>query len=121
MYVGKSHDFGIFKEENIAELLPSKTPVYTDTGFEGIDKLRDDLNIRKPKKKSKSKKLNGGEKLGNRLISSERVKVEHAIGGVKRFKIVSAIFRGIKHSMNTTMEIACGLWNYHIKKSAESL
>ena len=105
----------MFKEENLIDAIPSKVPVYTDTGFEGIEELRDDIIIRKPKKKRKKKKLNGGEKLGNRLISRERVKVEHAIGGIKKFKIVSAIFRGITHSMNTTMEIACGLWNHHIR------
>jgi hypothetical protein len=95
--------------------------MYTDTGFEGIDKLREDLKIRKPKKKPRHRKLNGGEKLGNRLISRERVKVEHAIGGIKRFRIVSQIFRGINHSMDTVFEIACGLWNYIVKKRAKHL
>lgn len=101
--------------------LPPETPVYTDTGFEGIDNLREDVIIKKPKKKPRHRKLNGGERLGNRIISRKRVKVEHAIGGVKRFKIVSSIFRGINHSMNLTLEIACGLWNYHVMKLTESL
>ena len=121
VYVGKSHDFAMFKEENLINLLPSKTPIYTDTGFEGIDKLRDDINIRKPKKKPRKRKLNGGEKLGNRLISKERVKVEHAIGGIKRFKIASAIFRGITKSMDEVLEICCGLWNHHLRLKQESL
>ena len=120
VYVGKSHDFGMFKEEKMFDLLPAKTPIYTDTGFEGIDNLREDLNIRKPKKKPKNKNLNGGEKLGNRLISRERVKVEHAIGGIKRFKIASAIFRGITHSMNDVFEICCGLWNHHLRMAEET-
>ena len=119
VYVGKTHDFAMFKEEKLIDALPPKTPVYTDNGFEGLDKLREDIEIRKPKKKRKKKKLNGGEQLGNRLISRERIKIEHAIGGIKRFKIVSDIFRGISHSMDKTMEIACGLWNFHIKKNAE--
>jgi hypothetical protein len=119
VYVGKSHDFSIFKEENLVELLPSKTPIYTDTGFEGIDSLRDDLNIRKPKKKPRKRKLNGGEKTGNRLISRERVKVEHAICGIKRFRIVSQIFRGISHSMDTVLKIVCGLWNFQVQKRSE--
>ena len=117
VYVGKSHDFGIFKEENLVKVLPSAVPIYIDTGFEGIHKMRDDLNIRKPKKKPRIRKLNGGERLGNRLISKERVKVEHAIGGVKRFKIVSTIFRGITKSMNHILEVACGLWNFHVRKN----
>lgn len=115
VYVGKSHDFAMFKEENLVTALPKGKPVYTDTGFEGIDKLRDDIDIRKPKKKRRKRKLNGGEKLGNRLISRERVKVEHAIGGIKRFKIVSDIFRGITHSMDRTFAIAAGLWNLHLQ------
>ena len=119
MYVGKTHDFAMFKEERLVEALPTGIPIYTDTGFEGINRLRDDINIRKPKKKRKKRKLNGGEKLGNRLISKERVKVEHAIGGIKKFKIASAIFRGITHCMNKTMQITCGLWNFHIRKVSE--
>jgi len=120
VYVGKSHDFAMFKDEKLIEALPTKTPIYTDTGFEGIDKLREDINIRKPKKKRKNKKLNGGEKLGNRIISRERVKVEHAIGGFKRFKIASDIFRGITHAMDDVLEICCGLWNHHLRINSES-
>ena len=121
VYTGASHDFGIFKEENISELLPTKTPIYLDTGFEGVGKLGDELNIRKPKKKPRGRRLNGGEKLGNRLISKERVKVEHAIGGLKRMKIASNIFRGISKSMNETIELACGIWNYIAKKRFRNL
>jgi hypothetical protein len=121
VYVGSTHDFSILKEECLVELLPAKTPIYLDTGFEGIDKLDDKLNIRKPKKKPRGRKLNGGEKRGNRIISSERVKVEHSIGGVKKFKIVSSIYRGISSSMDTTIQVACGLWNFHIAKTKETL
>ena len=45
VYVGTSYDFGMFKEEKMFDLLLPKTPIYTDTGFEGLDKLRDGLNI----------------------------------------------------------------------------
>lgn len=114
VYVGSTHDFSIFKEERIQDLLPSKTPIYIDTGFEGINKLCPDCKIKKPKKKTKNKKLNGGEKLGNRLISRERVKVEHAIGGVKKYKIASSNFRGINQSMDDILKVACSLWNLHV-------
>ena len=94
--------------------MPSKTPIYIDTGFEGIDSICPDCNIRKPKKKRKGKKLNGGEKLGNRMISSERVKVEHSIGMMKKFKIASSCFRGIQYSMDKIFKIAGGLCNLQI-------
>jgi len=110
----------MFKDERLVDVLPNRTPVYLDTGFEGINSLRDNLNIRKPKKKRRKRELNGGEKLGNRIISSERVKVEHAIGGLKRMRIVSAVFRGIYRSMDRTIEIACGIWNYIVASRFQS-
>ena len=120
-YVGRTHDFGILKEENLGEVLPAKTHIYVDTGFEGLASINEDLNVRKPTKKSKGKKLNGGQKLGNRLISRERVKVEHTIGGLKRFNIVAGIFRGITHSMDMTFSIASGLWNLHLSLMPQKL
>lgn len=104
----------MFKEENIQNILPSQTPIYVDTGFEGINDICNGCDIRKPKKKRKSKKLNGGEKLGNRIISRERVKVEHSIGGVKKFRITSDRFRGINQSMDVVLKVACGLFNLQI-------
>lgn len=58
--------------------------------------------------------MNGGEKHGNRIISRERVKVEHSIGGIKKFKIASDKFRGINQSMDNVLKVACGLFNLQI-------
>lgn len=116
IYVGSSHDFAIFKDEKIANFLPAKTPVYIDTGFEGAHNLAQNVNFRKPKKKPKNKNLNGGEKLGNRLISRTRVKVEHAIGNIKRYKSVAGICRNISKSMNETFQVVCGLVNFQIDR-----
>lgn len=122
VYVGSSHDFAIFKNENMKYLMPSDKPIYTDTGFQGIKDLCPNSKIIMPKKKKKGKKLNGGEKLGNRIISSERVKVEHAIGGMKRFNIVSNCFRGISQNMNKIYKTAIGLYNLQLtSKNLSSL
>lgn len=121
VYVGKSHDFSMFKKEEISDLIPPKTLVYVDTGFEGIDKLVEKSQVRKPKKKPKSRKLNGGEQHGNRVISSKRIIVEHAIGGFKKFKITANIFRGITKTMDKAFRIAAGLWNLHLKFKAGEL
>ncbi len=114
VYVGSTHDFSIFKDEAFKNVLPLKTPIYIDTGFEGINNLCPELEIRKPKKKKRGKKLNGGEKLGNGIISRERVKVEHAIGGMKKFRIAGDKFRGITHSMDEVFKVAGGLWNLQV-------
>jgi len=44
-----------------------------------------------------------------------RVLVEHAICGVKRFRITTDVFRNrLKESEDKAMLISCGLWNYHL-------
>lgn len=48
------------------------------------------------------------------MISSERVKVEHAIGGMKKFRIAGDKFRGITQSMDEVFKVAGGLWNLQI-------
>jgi len=46
-----------------------------------------------PKKKPRGKDLTDGEKAQNKVISSIRVRVEHAIGGIKRMQITTDKFR----------------------------
>ena len=82
-----------------------------DTGFQGAKSLNPDLDCKMPKKKPKKRKLNGGEKLGNKLISKKRVLVENAIARFKAYKICSFIFRGITKSLNTPLLIVTGVIN----------
>ena len=65
--------------------MPSGSVLYQDTGFQGF--IRPGINIIQPKKKPKGE-LTTEEKERNRLISSIRIQVEHAISGVKRYRIV---------------------------------
>jgi len=122
---GKKHDYGTFKEEFPNEP-PSKPPPDTppheydprfwmDLAYQGIEKDFPALNVVMPKKKPKGGELTPEEKDTNKQISSVRVKVEHAIGGVKRLRIVSDVFRNKSDDFNDkVMELACGLWNYHL-------
>lgn len=115
---GKKHDYMGFKDE-FKDIPPPKLPddfrFYADLGYVGIEKDFPWLNVIIPKKKPKGKKLTEDEKIVNKWISRVRVKVEHAIGGVKRFRIVSDIFRNKIDGMDDkVMEISCGLWNYHL-------
>jgi len=55
------------------------------------------------------------QKQGNREISSYRIIREHAIGGVKRCRIVKERFRCYKFGFdNLVMLIACGLHNFRL-------
>ena len=91
------HDFVLMKETLVKNYLPSEMKVYVDTGFQGFLKLSPDLNIFMPKKKPKYRNLFQYEKNQNRKISKLRILVEHAIGGIKRLRGVTDVFRNIKN------------------------
>lgn len=120
---GKKHDYGTFKEE-FPDKPPPKPPpdtpqhdlrLWMDLAYLGIERDYPWLNVAMPKKKPKGGELTPEEKTINKQTSSIRVKVEHAIGGVKRFGIVSNTFRNKSDKFNDkAMELACGLWNYHL-------
>ena len=56
------------------------------------------------------------KKARNKAISGFRVRVEHAIGGLKRFGIATEKCRNKDDKFNDqVMAISCGLWNYHLK------
>ena len=67
--------------------------MWMDLGFTGFKKDYPDTLVIMPKKKPKGKELSDDAKAWNRIVSGFRVLVEHAIGGIKRFGIVSDKFR----------------------------
>lgn len=119
---GKKHDYALFKDEFPLQNKPppkavlQKLPTFhTDLGFVGIEKDYSWMQVKMPKKKSKGKELTEDEKASNKEKSGFRVRVEHAIGGAKRYGIVSDIFRNKCEEFNDkVMSVACGLWNYHL-------
>ncbi len=68
------------------EIFPKGITLWLDLGFTGVDKDYPDASVMMPKKKPRGKELTGKEKAQNKVISSIRVRVEHAIGGIKRMR-----------------------------------
>ncbi|WP_431190459.1 transposase family protein [Bacteroides ovatus] len=74
-----------------------------------------DVCMPKNKKKPKGKELTLEEKQENKRISGIRIKVEHAIGGMKKCRIVKERFRCHKFGFeDMVILIACGLHNFRI-------
>lgn len=111
-YEGKAHDKRIADESDYT--LPDGSELYQDTGFQGFQRAQ--VRVIQPKKKPRGGKLTTEEKAENRRISSIRVLIEHAIGGVKRYRIVRDIIR-VKCEIfrDMVMETCCGLHNFRIR------
>ena len=68
-----------------------------------------------PTKKPRGQALSHAVKGWNTRRRRMRVLVEHALAGVKRFRIVSDVFRNKREALaDRAMLLACGLWNYHL-------
>ena len=110
---GKVHDKKLADKALTVVRLPEKVSLLADTGFVGIDKQH--VNTLIPRKKPRGGFLTEAEKAMNRLISSSRIVVEHAIGGMKRFRAVSEIYRNKNGWDDQLVNVAAGLWNFHIQ------
>lgn len=85
-----------------------------DTGFQGFS--IQDVLILQPAKKPKGKNLTLEQKVINRGISTIRIRVEHVISGIKRYRIIKDKYRNwVKGFTDLVMVIACGLHNLRLK------
>lgn len=110
---GKFHDKKILDKESISETLPIEVEVFVDKGFQGMDQVsKSNVNI--PIKKIKNRLLTPEQKENNTIISSIRMSIEHAIGGLKRFGIVAGIFRNKNGFDDIVTRVCAGLWNFHV-------
>jgi hypothetical protein len=113
---GRRHDKRLADKDSVFEMIPNEISVMADTGFIGAQKLHPNMYM--PKKKSKGKPLTLDEKEMNKLISSYRVLVEHAIGGIKRYRCMSEKLRNHKPFIdNQFILLSAGLWNYHLSSA----
>ncbi len=114
---GRRHDKRIADKNSIFENIPETVTLWADTGFQGL--LKQHTNTMMPAKASKGKPLTYEQKQENKTISGIRILVEHAIGGMKRFKAFADIFRNkIAFMEDQVMNIAAGLWNFHLECTA---
>ena len=117
-WVGKTHDFKLLKlefppEQNWFE----NFKVRVDLGYLGIAKEYVCKALSIPHKKPKKQELDAMQKLENRVFAQERVKVEHAIGGMKRYRILSDRLR--MHDIDLyddVLEVCAGLWNFQLSR-----
>ncbi len=110
---GKLHDKKFHDEEKLIGNIPAEIPIEVDTGFQGIQHQYE--NIRIPHKKPKGGELSEQQKSDNRKLSQSRVVCENAFAGVKRYGVVSQIYRNHKHDFDDKLMLtASGLWNLYL-------
>jgi hypothetical protein len=114
---GRRHDKRLTDKFGLVEHIPDGVAIWADTGLQGIQKYHPITLI--PDKATKNHPLTPEQKQNNRIISSFRITVEHALAGLKRMKAVSDIYRNrIGNTDDRLNLIAAGLWNFHLQQTA---
>jgi predicted DNA-binding protein YlxM (UPF0122 family) len=117
---GSPHDDALFKEEFDPQVdWFSSTEASVDLGYHGIQTdYSSPEHVHVPHKKPrKSKKtpdpqLTRQQKRDHRRMSRVRVFVEHAIGGMKTFRVLTIRLRNrLRHLIDGFIFAAAGLWN----------
>jgi len=107
---GRKHDFKLFAESEIH--ISEETIAETDTGYVGIEKIHKNSIL--PHKKPKNRQLTKEQKHENRAISSSRVSNEHAIGFLKRFKILTERYRNRRKRFGLRFNLIAGICNFEL-------
>lgn len=113
----RRHDKRLADKQSLFEAIPESVTVWADTGFVGVTKQHHNTMI--PKKATKNNPLTYQDKQENKLISGLRVIVEHAIGGIKRYRAVAEKYRNHTAYMEDKLLLtSAGLWNLHLQHTA---
>jgi len=111
-YEGRVYDTCIADEAGYT--LPNASILYQDAGFQGFN--LPGVQIVQPKKRSRNRTLTPQEKEENRRISSVRVRIEHGIGDIKRYRIIhNIICFSCSEFRDMVMETCCGFHNFRIR------
>jgi hypothetical protein len=110
-FSGRIHDKTI---ADSAYRIPEGYTLVQDTGYQGYQP--EGVKVIQPQKKPRGKDLTEEQKESNRRISSYRVRVEHAIGSVKRYRIVKDECRLRKNDFVDDVLLYCAaLHNFRLK------
>ncbi len=118
---GKYHDFTLLKEEFNKGDVFEEHQVWVDLAYVGFSKYYKTKKLHLPYKKPRKTKtrpdpkLTNFQKQSNKQKSQVRIVVEHAIAGMKRYKILVERFRNKSEEFaDVVIEVCAGLWNYKL-------
>jgi hypothetical protein len=85
-----------------------------DLGYLGVEKDFPEQLSALPFKRKRNQDLSPEEKEYNRIHSKERIVIEHTICRLKKYRIMSDVFRNKLRKYNKVSDTVAGLINYRI-------
>ena len=116
---GSVHDATLLAGSGIMHSIPADVQVNLDRGYEGAENRYPNNKIYKPKRAQRNHPLTLFEKLYNHLINKTRILVEHVIGRLKKFRIVSDLYRNRRTAHAGYFVAVAGLINFRALNSLD--
>ena len=104
---GRVHDLEIRRR---GPPLPTSSHIYADSGYQGLQDDHSGIDI--PYKKTKVRPLTKDERTYNHALSRFRVRVEHSIGRLKSFRILSERYRYPRGQYAVKISTVAGIINF---------
>ncbi|MER5176636.1 MAG: transposase family protein [Candidatus Nitrosocosmicus sp.] len=109
---GRRHDYDVYKKNH--PVTPPQVVNVLDLGYLGVETDFPEQLSALPCKKKRNYELSQEEKEYNKIHSKKRIVVEHTICRLKKYRIMSDIFRNKLRKYNKISDIVAGLINYRI-------
>lgn len=112
---GSIHDYKLLKRSRVMDKLPQESIKITDTGYDGMKKDYPEHWITQPiKRRRGSPPLTRDQKKFNRSVSSRRILVEHVISRVKKYQVISQVYRNQLKQYDTDLHTVAALINFRL-------
>jgi hypothetical protein len=106
---GRTHDFRLLQHRKTHFGLRL---CLADKGYQGIARVHP--NSITPNKKPPRQSLSRADKQANRALARLRVKVEHGIRRLKRFRILSGRYRNRRKRFGLRVNLLAGIINFEL-------
>ncbi len=110
---GRRHDYGVYKK-NHPIVIPKEVVIVVDLGYLGVETDFPEQLSALPYKKKRNQDLSQEEIDYNIIHAKKRIVVEHTICRLKKYRIMSDIFRNKLRKYTKVTDIVAGLINYRI-------
>ncbi len=113
---GSQSDFSRTVESGIIRQIPESISVMGDAGFDGLQNDYPDRSMATPHQARRNPPLLPDPKRANPEWASMRMGVEHTIRWLKRFRILSSVFRHLLALYDTVFLAVVGIVNFRMDR-----
>jgi hypothetical protein len=117
-FPGPTADITVLKSSCVLERLPEGIGMFGDLAYIGMEKLSPGVEAAAPRRKPRGKPRPEEDIAYNKEFSRRRVKVEHSIGRMRRFKAVAEVDRHHQRHHAGRVNAVAGLVNRQLRHGA---